>query len=105
MKKILIYLLLLLNLGTGLAFAMDIHPEAMAPHSSTTINSLTDADDEHSDGDLHHNDHCCHGTAHLIGLIFSHSTSFAPGNHNNLIRLFQTPTALYITPLLRPPIV
>ncbi len=103
MKKILIYLLLFVNLSTGLAFAMDIHPEAMAAHSSTSIDLLT-VDNEHSDGDLHHNDHCCHGSAHLVGLIFSPSTPFVPSNHNDLIMLSQTPTVLYITPLLRPPI-
>jgi len=105
MKKVLVYLLLFVNLSTGLAFAMDTHPEAMAAHGSTTIDLLTDADDEHSDDDLHHNDHCGHGSAHLIGLIFSHSISFAHGNHIGLTMLFQTPTVLYIAPLLRPPIV
>jgi len=105
MKKILICLLLLANLNTGLAFAWDTHLEAMVGHDSTAIDLLTDADHEHPDGDLHHSDHCCHGAAHLVGLIFNQSTPFVASSHDGFIVLSQAPALLYIAPLLRPPIV
>ncbi len=105
MKKILICLLLLANLSTGLAFALDIHPEAMVGHASTSIDLLTDADHELPDSDLHQSDHCCHGAAHLVGLIFHQSTPFVARGHDGFIVLSQTPALLYIAPLLRPPIV
>ncbi len=107
MKKILICLLLLTNLGTGLAFALDTHPEAMVGHNSTAIDLLTDTDDDHPDpdGDLNHNDHCCHSAAHLVGLIFNQSTPFVASSRGDFVALTQAPTLLYIAPLLRPPIV
>jgi len=105
MKKILIYILLLANLSTGLAFAWDTHPEAMVGHDSAAIDLLTDADHDHPDGDLHHSDHCCHGAAHLVGIVFNHSTQFVAGSDNDFIAFSTTPKFLYIAPLLRPPIV
>ncbi|VAW89902.1 hypothetical protein MNBD_GAMMA17-834 [hydrothermal vent metagenome] len=105
MKKILICLLLLANLSAGLAFAWDSHPEAMVGHDSTAIELLAGSDHDHLDGDLHHNDHCCHGAAHLVGLIFSQSTPFVASSHDGFIALSQAPARLYIAPLLRPPIV
>jgi len=105
MKKILICLLLLANLSTGLAFALDTHPEAMVGHDSTAIDLLTAADHELPDGDLHQSDHCCHGAAHLVGLIFNQATPFVARGHDGFIVLSQAPALLYIAPLLRPPIV
>ena len=106
MKKILICLLLLANLSTGLAFASDTHPEAMVGHDSAAIDLLTDTDHEHPDGELHHSaHHCCHGAAHLVGLIFNQSAPFVANDHDDFIVLSQAPSLLYIAPLLRPPIV
>ncbi len=102
MKKILICLLLLANLSAGLAFAMDNHPEVLVGHDSAALDLLTDQD--YPDGDLHHSDHCCHGAAHLVGLIFNQNTSFVASSDENFTALLQTPTLLYIAPLLRPPI-
>ena len=105
MKKILICLLLLANLSSGLAFAWDSHPEAMVGHDSAAIDLLAGSDHDHPDGDLHHNDHCCHGAAHLVGLIFNQTTPFLASNDDGFIVLTQAPVLLYIAPLLRPPIV
>jgi len=105
MKKILICLLLLANLSTGLAFALDSHPEAIVGHDSAAIELLAGSDYEHPDGDLHHNDHCCHGAAHFVGLIFNHTTPFVASSADGYIALTQAPSLLYIAPLLRPPIV
>ncbi len=104
MKKILTCLLLLANLSTGLAFALDTHPETIGGHDSTAIDLLLDADHEHPDGDQHSSDHSCHGAAHLVGLIFSPSTPFVASSHDDFMALSQTPARLYIAPLLRPPI-
>ena len=105
MKKILICLLLLANLSAGLAFAMDTHPEAMLAYDATAIDVLTNAEHDHPEGDRHHSDHCCHGAAHLVGIIFAPSTPFVARSHDGFIVLFQAPALLYIAPLLRPPIV
>jgi len=104
MKKILIHLLLLANLTTGLSFALDSHPEAVMDHGSTAVNLLANTDHDRPDGDLHHNDHCAHAAAHLIGLIFSQSTPFVPSRNNDFVLFLPASASLYIAPLLRPPI-
>ncbi len=105
MKKFLICLLLFVNLSTGLAFALDRHPEAMLGHDSTVIDLLTETESDHFDGDQCFNDHFCHGAAHMLGLIFSQTTPFVASHHGGFVGLSQVPTHLYIAPLLRPPIV
>ncbi len=104
MKKILICLLLLANLSTGLAFALDTHPAAMVGHDSATADLLVTAGQNYPDDDQYHNDHCCHAAAHLVGLIFNQNTPFVARSHDDFIALFQAPTFRYIAPLLRPPI-
>lgn len=108
MKKILICLLLLANLSTGLAFAWDTHPEAMVGYDAAALELLTASDhgytESYSESDLHHSDHCCHGAAHLMGLIVSPSSSFVASSHDDVIAFSQAPALLYIAPLLRPPI-
>ena len=104
MKRILICLLLLANLSSGLAFAWDTHPEAMVGHDFAAV-ELVDDGHEHPDGDLHHDDHCCHGAAHVVGIVFNQTTPFMASRHDGFIALFQAPAFLYIAPLLRPPIV
>lgn len=101
MKKILICLLLLAHLCTGLAFALDTHPEAVLSHDSAKI----DLHYNHSSSDLQYDDHHCHGAAHLVGLIFSETTLFMTNSRHNFFVKPPTPTHLYIAPLLRPPIV
>lgn len=97
-KLILVYILLIANLSSGLAFAWDTHPEAIVGHDSTAVEQLA-GDHDHPD------DHCCHGAAHLLGVFTTVST---PTNEKMVSYLFSMMTALpslYITPLLRPPIV
>lgn len=105
MKKILITLLLLANLCSGLAFAWDTHPEAVVGHDSAEIDLIVGDDHDHPDGDLHHDDHCCHGASHLVGIVVNHSAQIVAGSHNNFIALSKSFKPLYITPFLRPPIV
>jgi len=105
MKKILICLLLLANLSSGLAFAWDTHPEAMVGHDSAAIELVAGDDHDHPDDDLHHDDHCCHGAAHVVGIVFNQTTQFVASRHNHFSVLSSAPRFLYIAPLLRPPIV
>jgi hypothetical protein len=102
MKRILIYILLVANLASGLAFAWDTHPEA-AGHGSVVIDSVTG--DDHSDGDVHHADHCCHGAAHLMGIFNAVVTPMVKTKDSHVFSLANSLPSLYITPLLRPPIV
>ena len=104
MKRILICILLVANLVSGLAFAWDTHPEAMVGHDSAAVN-LMDDDHEHPDGDFHHDDHCCHGAAHLMGIfaiVYTPDMNMKSIHHFSMMDVFPF---LYITPLLRPPIV
>ncbi|VAW87044.1 hypothetical protein MNBD_GAMMA16-610 [hydrothermal vent metagenome] len=105
MKKILIYILLLANLGAGLAFAWDSHPEGVVGHDTVVIDWPTVAGHDHSDDDLDHADHCCHGAAHLVGLIFSQGALLAARSDYEFFMFSRTPNIRYISPLLRPPIV
>ncbi len=104
MKKILICLLLLANLTTGLAFALDTHPGGVS-YESAAVELLTDADHDHPEGELHHSDHCGHGAAHLLGLLSNPTSPFMASRHDGFPALAQTPVLLYVAPLLRPPIV
>lgn len=104
MKRILVYILLVANLASGLAFAWDTHPEAMVGHDSAAVNLVGD-DHNHPDGDLHHNDHCCHGAAHLMGIHSVVSTLGTKMKSGYRVSRIDTLPSLYITPLLRPPIV
>ena len=104
MKRKLIYILLVANLTLGLAFAWDTHPEALAGHDFAAVN-LIDDDHNHPDGDLHHDDHCCHGAAHLIGILSVVSTSDMNVTSGYRVSMTDSLPSLYIPPLLRPPIV
>lgn len=104
MKRILICILLFANLTSGLAFAWDTHPEAMVGHDFAAVELVDDGHD-HPEGDLHHDDHCCHGAAHLTGIHSIVSTSDMNMKSGYRVSTIDTLPSLYITPLLRPPIV
>lgn len=105
MKRLLIFFLLFANLYSGLAFAWDTHPEAMVGHDVAKVDLVAGGDHDHPDGGLHHSDHCCHGAAHLVGMLSYNTTPLAEGGRTQLYPpVLVSPPALYITPLLRPPI-
>ena len=66
---------------------------------------LVDDDHDHPEGDLHHDDHCCHGAAHLMGIHSIVSTSDMKMKSGFRVSTIDALPSLYITPLLRPPIV
>jgi hypothetical protein len=114
MKKLFINLLLLANLFSGMAFAWDNDPVAMLGHELTvdqvkSISVLQPHDvlssQVFSYDELSHDDHCSHGAAHVVGIFYHSSVKkvaiegiyhFVPG---------VSLAFLYISPLLRPPIV
>jgi len=104
MKRILVYILLIANLSSGLAFAWDTHPEAMVGHDVSAV-ELIDDDHDHPDGDLHHDDHCCHGAAHLVGIFPTDTIPSVEMEGSYRFSMMETLPSLYITPLIRPPIV
>ncbi len=71
---------------------------------ATTTELLANSDNDHPDGDLYHSDHCCHGAAHLVGLIFNQTTPLVVNSDDGFVVPTQAPAFLYIAPLLRPPI-
>ena len=67
--------------------------------------NLMDDDQEHPDGDFHHDDHSCHASAHLIGIFTAVSIPLLDVKSGYRVSTTDTLPSLYITPLLRPPIV
>ena len=104
MKRILIYLMLIANLFTGLAFAWDSHPEAFFGHDAVVV-GLADQHSPSPDGDKHTDHHCCHGAAHLVAIFHNEPSPFLVGDQRNLTALTQSLRPFYIAPHLRPPIV
>jgi len=101
MKHILVYILLITNLCSGLAFAWDTHPEAAAAHGSVIVDLAAD-DHDHPDDDLHH---CSHAASHLMGIFSDVTTPVVMVDRDHFFALPLASPSLYITPLIRPPIV
>ena len=104
MKKFLITLLLFANIFSGTAFAWDNHPAELSGHELATADLVADINYDHSN-DTYSDDHCAHGAAHLVGIFYGASISIvgiAPNRYASVLAPF---TSLYISPLLRPPIV
>ncbi len=105
MKRALLYLLLAINLCSGIAFAWDSHPEAMVAGDMVAAELLSGGDGDHPDGgDFDHCDHCCHGAAHLIGILCDGDAPLLLNRHEGGPFDPLALPSLYITPLLRPPI-
>jgi len=104
MKRLLVSFLLIANLCSGLAFAWDTHPEAMVGHDKAKVDMVAGGNHDHPSGDLHHSDHCCHGAAHLVGMLSNNTTQLVEGGRVHLYPPRLVSPALYIAPLLRPPI-
>ena len=105
MKTLLIYLLLLANFSAGMAFALDIHPEAMVGHDVVAADIVAGDDHSNAKGNFHHNDHCCHAVAHMTGIVLSQAIAFGGSADTDFTPFSPVPKFLYISPLLRPPIV
>ena len=116
MKKLLIYALLLSHLCTGLVFASETHSEAFVVHDETGMELLAVVDHLHGDhdasyhsadmqSDVHYDDHHCHGSAHLVGLICSQLTPLVPLRNLSFLMRSQASVQIFTPPLLRPPIV
>lgn len=104
MKKLLITLLLLTTFCSGTAFAWDKYSTTVASQDAALSSIEADIIHDHASG-THADDHCAHGAAHLVGIFYNASLpviSAIPNHQNaNLVPL----ASLYISPLLRPPIV
>ena len=103
MKRVLTYILLIANLCSGVALAWDTHPEAMFGHDVALAGAVGEHDHDHPDGDLHHEDHCCHGAAHLMGIIPGTEQGFENGEQTAFSSLKHTFPYPYIAPHPRPP--
>ena len=110
MKNLLIYLLLLTNIGASSAFAWDSHA-AEKVSEDTVITDVSLIAVHHKDitsptSELPHSDHCSHGAAHLVGIF----ADTAVTQHQALNRRYLPPSVLALPNLrialmLRPPIV
>ena len=103
MKRYLAYFLLIANLCSGVAFAWDSHPEALFGHDAAMAELSEGMDHDHPDGDLHHEDHCCHGAAHLMGIPLVSEQAFDHGRQSTFSALTPSAPLPYIAPHLRPP--
>lgn len=104
MKKILITLLLLANICSGAALAWDKHSTVMAEHDMATAGLVADVDHDHSN-DVSADDHCTHGAAHVVGIFYDASLPITTVSSNRYFSALSSLASLYISPLLRPPIV
>ncbi|MBL1275242.1 MAG: hypothetical protein COB30_004075 [Ectothiorhodospiraceae bacterium] len=119
MRRILISLLLLATLCTGSAFAWDKHPAVAFGHdvavsdvmlSNTPLaHTAHDGDTDHGadflKGGLLTDDHCSHGAAHIVGIFYSISSKTLNIDHSYRALAVVSLPYLYLSPLLRPPIV
>ncbi len=110
MRKFLISILLLTNVCSGMAFAWDQHPAAMSDHMITAaMSGATDSGHGHSDdfskSGSYPDDHCGHGAAHLVGIFYDVSLKTLNIDHRYRAVAVVSLPSLYISPLLRPPIV
>lgn len=81
MKRVFIYILLLANLCTGMAFAWDTHPEAYFGHDAATV-GVVDQNAPPLGGNEHTDHHCCHGAAHVVGIVRNEDVPFlVSGQH------------------------
>jgi len=103
-------MLLLTNLCSGVAFAWDKHPISASDHAVHAVTvALGVADHEHSDGfsknGAYPDDHCGHGAAHLVGIFYDASLKTLNIDYSYRTVAVVSLPSLYISPLLRPPIV
>jgi hypothetical protein len=113
MKKILIYALLFTHLCTGLVFASDTHSEALSVHDLSGHELVDHTGHDHtflnssntSHSDHQYDDHSCHGSAHLVGLMFNQVLPFVPYTGHEFSVRTQAPVYIFTSPLLRPPTV
>ncbi|NOX92561.1 MAG: hypothetical protein GXP18_08975 [Gammaproteobacteria bacterium] len=110
MKKCLIFILLLTSLCSGSAFAWNKHPASMSGHAVAAAVEMAaglghDHSNDFSKGGSYPDDHCGHGAAHLVGIFYDASLKALNIDHSyRAVAVFSLPS-LYISPLLRPPIV
>ncbi|MDH5229668.1 MAG: hypothetical protein OEZ58_04175 [Gammaproteobacteria bacterium] len=83
--------------------AWDNHPEALFGHGLENIAETLMLDHSHSQENEHHEDHCCHSSAHSLAIPNDYLIS------NNVIQqqrqsFVKTNTPLpFLPPFLRPP--
>jgi len=110
MKRILIFILLLTSLCSGSAFAWDKHPASMSDHAvAVAMDMAAGLDHDHSDdfskSGPYPDDHCSHGAAHLVGIFYDASLKTLNIDYCYRAVTVVSLPSLYISPLLRPPIV
>lgn len=103
MRRTFIYLLLLANLVSGIAFAWDTHPEAVVgEHAGDMLSGLDSNRGEPTD-DAPQGDHCAHGAAHLTGMFYDATTDISCSTSVRLRSPLFVATSRDVSPLLRPP--
>ncbi|MCF6258399.1 MAG: hypothetical protein L3J98_16030 [Gammaproteobacteria bacterium] len=108
MRKFLISILVLMSLCSGSAFAWDKHPASMSNHGVAVAMDMTanhDHSDDFSQNGSYPDDHCSHGAAHLVGIFYDASLKALNIDHSYRAVAVVSFPSLYISPLLRPPIV
>ncbi len=69
-RTLLAVLLTVCTLGTALAWAWDNHPGLLTDDQAVAALSDAATDAAGLAGEAVHDHHCCHGSAHLLGLAF-----------------------------------
>lgn len=104
MKRILIYVLLFANLASGIAFAWDAHAGAVLGDEWIGQSVAAGTGDGQPAGDVHEDDHCCHGASHFSGVLADHSASIEASVGVHISQALSVLSSLAISPPRRPPI-
>jgi hypothetical protein len=100
MRKVVLALLCVSFLLSGFSWAGDSHAESITGQHSQLASDSGAATDEATDAC----DHCCHGTAHQLGLVLHPDSRLHASSDHGLAIAFMVPHGQVYAPLFRPPI-
>ncbi len=106
MKHVLVYLLILVNLASGVALAWDFHAEAGSGEGWNGAEKTAYVDHDQPPLDAsEHGQHCSHGAAHFAGVIADGMFAISVSASKNISSPAGMFSSSYLPLLYRPPIV
>ena len=100
--KLLALILTLLTFSAGTAWALDAHLEVFAGHQAT-IGAGGDTDVSHA-ADNEACDHCCHASAHLMGLPITATDTVCTLTPERVLAVSVHLRSLRVGPATPPPL-
>lgn len=102
-RRLVAIWLMLSILGYGMAVTADVHNESVQSHDHVLLltDTHTDSDPVGQEIDC---DHCCHGLAHMLGLVSEAEELPVTGISLPIIHRSKYPCFIFQAPAFRPPI-